>query len=118
VRLSGSFVFFTCPYFSLSYGKEHVFSQSSTVLVRWNFACFWGGKAYCNLATSRIYNGENDAWYMYGTYPGSGFYFLLRYDRSETGQKENTQENLFRERTYDMKRLCSFYSGSSDCWNG
>ncbi len=39
---------------------------------------------------------------------GVDFVFLLRYDRSETGQKENVKENLFRERTYDLERLCSF----------
>jgi hypothetical protein len=39
---------------------------------------------------------------------GVDFVFLLRYDRSETGQKENVKENLFQERTYDLERLCSF----------
>jgi len=39
---------------------------------------------------------------------GVDFVFLLRYDRSETRQKENVKENLFRERTYDLERLCSF----------
>lgn len=39
---------------------------------------------------------------------GVDFVFLLRYDRSEMGQKENVKENLFRERTYDLERLCSF----------
>ena len=34
--------------------------------------------------------------------------YLMIYQRLETGQNENAQENLFRERTYDMERLCSF----------
>ena len=82
-------VLFTCSYFSLSYGKEHVFSQSSTVLVRWNFVCFWGGKVYCNPAASRIYNGKIVAWHMYGTYLGSGFCFSaeIRQVRDETERK-------------------------------
>lgn len=39
---------------------------------------------------------------------GADFVYLMIYQRLETGQKENVQENLFRERTYDMERLCSF----------
>ena len=39
---------------------------------------------------------------------GVDFVGLMIYARSELGQKEKAQENLFRERTYDMERLCSF----------
>lgn len=39
---------------------------------------------------------------------GADFVYLMIYQRLETGQKENVQENLFRERTYDMERLRSF----------
>lgn len=39
---------------------------------------------------------------------GADFVCLMIYERSETGQKEKVQENLFRERTYDLERLCSF----------
>lgn len=36
------------------------------------------------------------------------FVCLLVYDRLQIGHEKNAQENLFRERTYDMERLCSF----------
>ena len=57
--------------FILPREKEYVFSQSSAVLVRWNFACFCDGKVYCNTTVPGIYNGKNGAWYMYCTYSGS-----------------------------------------------
>lgn len=39
---------------------------------------------------------------------GADFVYLMIYEWLEIGQNEKMQINLFRERTYDMERLCSF----------
>ena len=58
-------------------GIDHMnaygFSQSSTGLVQWNFACFWDGKVYCNPPVPRSYNGKKCVCYMYCTYFVSRF---------------------------------------------
>ena len=88
--------------------KEHVFSQSSTVLVRWNFVCFGVGKFIAIRQLPEFTMEKLLLGICMVLILGVDFVFLLRYDRSETRQKENVKENLFRERTYDLERLCSF----------
>lgn len=101
-------VLFTCSYFSLSYGKEHVFHK---VLLFWcggTLFAFGVGKFIAIRQLPEFTMEKLLLGICMVLILGVDFIFLLRYDRSETRQKENVKENLFRERTYDLERLCSF----------